>query len=47
MVEDQAVRKNRVALLANLLKEFSTIADFSQLGSEEVQEAVQQKRAGK
>ena len=47
MVEDQAVRKNRVALLANLLKEFSTIADFSQLGSEEIQEASQQKRAGK
>lgn len=47
MVEDQAVRKNRVALLANLLKEFSTIADFSQLGSEEIQESPQQKRAGK
>ncbi|MGA2900548.1 MAG: glycine--tRNA ligase subunit beta [Candidatus Acidiferrales bacterium] len=47
MVEDQAVRKNRVTLLANLLKEFSTIADFSQLGSEELQESPQQKRAGK
>jgi glycyl-tRNA synthetase beta chain len=47
MVEDQAVRKNRVALLANLLKEFSTIADFSQLGTEDVQESPQQKRAGK
>ena len=47
MVEDQAVRKNRVALLANLLKEFSTIADFSQLGSEELQESPQQKRAAK
>ncbi len=44
MVEDQAVRKNRVALLANLLKEFSTIADFSQLGSEELQGQPQQKR---
>ncbi|HXN73131.1 MAG TPA: glycine--tRNA ligase subunit beta [Candidatus Acidoferrales bacterium] len=44
MVEDQAVRKNRVALLANLLKEFSTIADFSQLGSEDVQEPLQQGR---
>jgi glycyl-tRNA synthetase beta chain len=47
MVEDQAVRKNRVALLANLLKEFSTIADFSQLGSEDLQESPQQKRTGK
>ena len=47
MVEDQAVRKNRVALLANLLKEFSTIADFSQLGTEDVQESPQQKRIGK
>lgn len=47
MVEDQAVRKNRVALLANLLKEFSTIADFSQLGSEDVQEVPQQKRSVK
>ena len=35
MVEDQNVRRNRLALLGNLLKEFSTIADFSELGSEE------------
>lgn len=35
MVEDREVRKNRIALLASLLKEFSTIADFSELGSEE------------
>ena len=35
MVEDQNVRRNRVALLAGLLKEFSTIADFSELGGEE------------
>lgn len=35
MVEDQNVRKNRLALLGNLLKEFSTIADFSELGQEE------------
>jgi glycyl-tRNA synthetase beta chain len=47
MVEDQAVRKNRVALLASLLKEFSTIADFSQLGYEELQESPQKKRAVK
>ena len=35
MVEDQNVRRNRVALLAGLLKEFSTIADFSELGAED------------
>jgi len=35
MVEDREVRQNRIALLASLLKEFSTIADFSELGSEE------------
>jgi len=35
MVEDENVRRNRIALLGMLLKEFSTIADFSELGSEE------------
>jgi glycyl-tRNA synthetase beta chain len=35
MVEDENVRRNRIALLAMLLKEFSNIADFSELGSEE------------
>ena len=35
MAEDENVRRNRVALLGNLLKEFSTIADFSELGGEE------------
>ena len=35
MAEDEDVRRNRVALLAGLLKEFSTIADFSELGAEE------------
>jgi glycyl-tRNA synthetase beta chain len=35
MVEDEAVRRNRIALLGMLLKEFSTIADFSKLGSDE------------
>jgi glycyl-tRNA synthetase beta chain len=35
MVEDQNVRRNRVALLSGLLKEFSTIADFSELAGEE------------
>jgi len=36
MVEDEEVRRNRIALLGNLLKEFSTIADFSELAGEEV-----------
>jgi glycyl-tRNA synthetase beta chain len=35
MVDEEDVRRNRIALLAGLLKEFSTIADFSELGSEE------------
>ena len=35
MVEDEQVRRNRIALLGTLLKEFSTIADFSELGAEE------------
>ncbi|HXJ15802.1 MAG TPA: glycine--tRNA ligase subunit beta, partial [Candidatus Polarisedimenticolia bacterium] len=35
MAEDDEIRRNRVALLATLLKEFSTIADFSELGAEE------------
>jgi glycyl-tRNA synthetase beta chain len=39
MVEDKNVRANRIALLANLLKEFSTVADFSELGGEEARSA--------
>ena len=35
MAEDEDVRRNRIALLGTLLKEFSTIADFSELGSED------------
>ena len=35
MAEEEDVRRNRIALLGNLLKEFSTIADFSEIGSEE------------
>ena len=35
MVEDKNVRANRIALLGNLLKEFSTVADFSELGGDE------------
>jgi glycyl-tRNA synthetase beta subunit len=37
MAEDPEVRKNRIALLGGLLREFSTIADFSELISEEVE----------
>jgi glycyl-tRNA synthetase beta subunit len=37
MVQDDDVRRNRVALLGGLLREFSTIADFSELSAEEVQ----------
>jgi glycyl-tRNA synthetase beta chain len=35
MAEDDSIRKNRLTLLAGLLSEFSTIADFSELGAEE------------
>jgi glycyl-tRNA synthetase beta chain len=35
MAEDEKLRRNRIALLGGLLKEFSTIADFSELGAEE------------
>jgi glycyl-tRNA synthetase beta chain len=35
MAEDENIRRNRIALLGGLLKEFSTIADFSELGAEE------------
>ena len=35
MAEDEEMRKNRIALLGMLLKEFSNIADFSELGGEE------------
>lgn len=35
MDKDDAIRKNRLALLAGLLKEFSTIADFSEMAAEE------------
>ncbi len=35
MAEQEAVRNNRLALLAQLLSEFTTIADFSELGGEE------------
>jgi glycyl-tRNA synthetase beta chain len=35
MAESEAVRNNRLALLAELLREFTTIADFSELAGEE------------
>jgi len=35
MAEEVDVRRNRLALLRNLLKEFSTIADFSELSGDE------------
>jgi glycyl-tRNA synthetase beta chain len=35
MAEEEALRKNRLALLAELLREFTTIADFSELAGEE------------
>jgi glycyl-tRNA synthetase beta subunit len=34
MVDDEKVRGNRLALLRTLLKEFSTIADFSEIVGE-------------
>jgi glycyl-tRNA synthetase beta chain len=35
MAENEAVRKNRLALLSELLHEFTTVADFSELGADE------------
>jgi glycyl-tRNA synthetase beta chain len=34
MAEEEQVRRNRLTLLAELLKEFSTIADFSEIVAE-------------
>ncbi len=39
MVEEDDLRKNRIALLGTLLREFSTIADFAELGGEDSKEA--------
>jgi glycyl-tRNA synthetase beta chain len=33
MAEDEKIRENRLAFLALLLKEFSTIADFAEIAS--------------
>ena len=38
MVEEADLRRNRIALLGSLLREFSTIADFSELGGEDSKE---------
>jgi glycyl-tRNA synthetase beta chain len=35
MAENEAVRRNRLALLSELLHEFTTVADFSELGADE------------
>jgi glycyl-tRNA synthetase beta chain len=35
MAEDETVRKNRLALLSELLREFTTVADFSEIGADE------------
>ncbi|HKV64363.1 MAG TPA: glycine--tRNA ligase subunit beta [Candidatus Acidoferrum sp.] len=35
MAENESVRANRLALLAELLREFTTVADFSEIGGEE------------
>jgi glycyl-tRNA synthetase beta chain len=35
MAEDERIRTNRLTLLSDLLKEFTTVADFSEIGSEE------------
>ena len=35
MAENEAVRRNRLALLSELLREFTTIADFSEIGSDD------------
>jgi glycyl-tRNA synthetase beta chain len=35
MAENETVRRNRLALLAELLREFTTIADFSEIGEDD------------
>jgi glycyl-tRNA synthetase beta chain len=34
MVDDERIRANRLALLQTLLREFSTVADFSEIVTE-------------
>ena len=35
MAQDERIRDNRLTLLGELLKEFTTVADFSEIGAEE------------
>jgi len=35
MADDEVVRKNRLLLLSELLREFTTVADFSEIGADE------------
>ena len=35
MAEDERVRNNRLALLAQVLREFTTVADFSEIAADE------------
>jgi len=35
MAESESVRNNRLALLSELLREFTTVADFSEIGGDE------------
>lgn len=42
MDQDEAIRKNRLALLAGLLREFSTIADFSEMAADERANRIQE-----
>jgi glycyl-tRNA synthetase beta chain len=35
MADEEAVRKNRLALLSELLREFTTVADFSEIGGDD------------
>jgi glycyl-tRNA synthetase beta chain len=45
MADDEEIRRNRIALLGGLLKEFSTIADFSELGGEDSKDASRASKA--
>ncbi len=45
MAEEEGTRRNRIALLGGLLKEFSTIADFSELGGEDSRDPVRAAKA--
>ena len=39
MVEEERIRRNRLALLETLVKEFTTIADFSEIVTEGTRES--------